>query len=61
MLTTAPWEDIARYHNRQVVVLKSRDWSAWLHLTEPESELLRPLPERSLTVGSYARGPTNAC
>lgn len=44
MLTTAPWEDIARHHDRQVVVLKSHDWSAWLHLAEPESELLRPLP-----------------
>ena len=37
MLTTAPGADIAPYHNRQVVVLKSHDWSAWLHLAKPET------------------------
>ncbi|MBN8956155.1 MAG: SOS response-associated peptidase [Rhizobiales bacterium] len=50
MLTTSPGEDIAPYHNRQVVILAPSDWSAWLYLTKPESELLRPLPKGSLGV-----------
>lgn len=50
MLTTLPGEDVASYHDRQVVVLTPHDWSAWLYLTKPESELLRPLPKGSLGV-----------
>jgi putative SOS response-associated peptidase YedK len=50
MLTTAPGPDIAPYHDRQVVVLRPEDWAAWLYLTRPEEELLRPLPAGSLTV-----------
>jgi putative SOS response-associated peptidase YedK len=50
MLTTSPGEDIAPYHNRQVVILKPEDWAAWLHLSKPEAELLRPLPAGSLDV-----------
>jgi putative SOS response-associated peptidase YedK len=48
MLTTAPGADVAPYHDRQVVVLPRDDWSAWLDLTRPEPELLRPLPAGSL-------------
>jgi len=40
--------DVASYHDRQVVVLEPNDWRAWLDLTRPEAELLRPLPTRSL-------------
>ena len=29
-------------HNRQIVVLPPADWRAWLGLTKPEAELLRP-------------------
>ena len=48
MLTTEPGPDVAPYHDRQVVVLQREDWGAWLDLTRPEAELLRPLPTGSL-------------
>jgi putative SOS response-associated peptidase YedK len=48
MLTTQPGPDVAPYHDRQVVVLRPTDWGAWLDLTRPEGELLRPLPTGSL-------------
>jgi len=48
MLTTEPGEDVAPYHDRQVVVLQREDWVAWLDLTRPQAELLRPLPTGSL-------------
>lgn len=50
MLTTEPGPDVEPYHNRQVAVLWPADWTAWLHLTKPEPELLRPLPAGSLIV-----------
>lgn len=50
MLTTEPGPDIAPYHDRQVVVLKPEDWAAWLFLTRPEAELLKPLPAGSLLI-----------
>jgi putative SOS response-associated peptidase YedK len=33
-----------------MVVLDRSDWLAWLDLTRPEAELLRPLPSESLKV-----------
>ncbi|WP_394760738.1 SOS response-associated peptidase [Phenylobacterium sp.] len=48
MLTTAPGEDIAPYHDRQIVVLGRDEGPAWLDLSRPETELLRPLPAGSL-------------
>lgn len=48
MLTTEPGPDIAPFHNRQVVVLPPQDWSAWIYLSRPERELLRPLPAGSI-------------
>jgi len=48
MLTTEPGTDIAPFHNRQVVVLSPQDWSAWIYLSRPERELLRPLPAGSI-------------
>jgi putative SOS response-associated peptidase YedK len=48
MLTTQPGEDVAPYHDRQIVVLRREDWGAWLDLARPEAELLRPLPTGSL-------------
>jgi len=56
MLTTSPGPDIAPYHNRQVVVLRPVDWSAWINLTKPESELLQPLPAESLNEETVRQG-----
>lgn len=50
MLTTEPGPDVKPYHDRQVVVLPPQDALAWLDLTRPEKELLRPLPAGSLNV-----------
>ena len=56
MLTTAPGPDIAPYHDRQVCVLRPEDWAAWLFLTRPEAELLKPLPAGSLVVETVREG-----
>ena len=50
MLTTTPGPDIAPYHDRQVCILAPKDWAAWLFLTTPEADLLKPLPAGSLVV-----------
>ena len=50
MLTTTPGPDIAPYHDRQICVLSPKDWAAWLFLTTPEADLLKPLPAGSLVV-----------
>jgi putative SOS response-associated peptidase YedK len=50
LLTTGPGPDVAPIHDRQMVVLNRSEWLAWLELTRPESELLRPPPAGSLTV-----------
>jgi putative SOS response-associated peptidase YedK len=56
MLTTSPGPDVAPYHDRQVVVLQPENWAAWLHLTKPQGELLRPLPEGSLVAETVRQG-----
>jgi putative SOS response-associated peptidase YedK len=56
MLTTAPGPDIAAIHDRQVCVLKPEDWAAWLFLTRPEEDLLRPLPAGTLVVEVVREG-----
>jgi putative SOS response-associated peptidase YedK len=56
MLTTSPGPDVEPYHSRQVVVLRPEDWAAWIYLTKPEKELLRPLPEGSLRVETVREG-----
>ena len=56
MLTTAPSPDVELIHNRQVVVLRPETWRAWLYLSAPEAELLRPLPGGSLRVDIVRRG-----
>lgn len=56
MLTTKPGPDVEPYHNRQIVVLQPEDWRAWLDLSKPEQELLRPLPQGSLLVQTVRRG-----
>jgi putative SOS response-associated peptidase YedK len=50
LLTIEPGPDVAPILDRQMVVLDRADWLAWLDLTRPEAELLRPLPEGSLAV-----------
>jgi putative SOS response-associated peptidase YedK len=50
LLTVPPGPDVAPIHDRQMVVLDRADWPAWLDLTRPEAELLRPLPAGSLVV-----------
>ena len=59
MLTTEPGPDIAPYHDRQIVILHPHDWAAWIYLTKPEAELLRPLAAGSLTVETVRRGSDN--
>jgi putative SOS response-associated peptidase YedK len=56
MLTTEPSDDVRPYHDRQVAVLRPEDWTAWLYLTKPEAELLRPLPAGSLDVETVRGG-----
>jgi putative SOS response-associated peptidase YedK len=56
MLTIDPSPDVAPYHDRQIVVLRPSDWAGWIYLTSPEAELLRPLPEGSLTVETVRAG-----
>ena len=56
MLTTEPGPDIAPIHNRQVCVLRPEDWAAWLFLTKPEVELLRPMPAGTLMVEVVREG-----
>jgi putative SOS response-associated peptidase YedK len=58
MLTTAPGPDIEPYHDRQICVLKPEDWAAWLFLTRPEADLLKPLPAGSLLVQTVRPGTT---
>jgi putative SOS response-associated peptidase YedK len=50
MLTTEPGPDVAPYHGRQIALLGSADWRAWLDHSEPAAELLKPLPGGSLEV-----------
>jgi putative SOS response-associated peptidase YedK len=50
MLTTIPGEDIAPYHNRQIVILPPASLARWLDPVAPARELLKPLPAGSLAV-----------
>jgi putative SOS response-associated peptidase YedK len=50
MLTTIPGEDIAPYHNRQIVILPPTSFARWLDPVVPARELLKPLPAGSLAV-----------
>ena len=56
MLTTRPGADVGPYHIRQVVVLRPEDWTAWLWLIRPATELLCPLPAGALAVETVRRG-----
>lgn len=50
MLTTEPGADVAPYHSRQIAIIERRDWNRWLAPSEAAEDLLRPLPQGSLTV-----------
>jgi putative SOS response-associated peptidase YedK len=50
MLTIEPGEDVAPYHNRQIVPLPRDRWAAWLDPQVPAAEVLRALPLGSLEV-----------
>jgi putative SOS response-associated peptidase YedK len=52
MLTTDPGPDVAPYHSRQVAVLPSSEWRAWLAYSAPARDLLGPLAAGTLTVRS---------
>jgi len=56
MLTTPPGPDIEPYHDRQVCVLRPDEWGAWLYLSKPEADLLKPLPAGSLKVETVRKG-----
>lgn len=49
LLTTEPGPDVKPYHDRQVAILERSQWAPWLE-GAPAKELLKPLPEGSLTV-----------
>jgi putative SOS response-associated peptidase YedK len=55
MLTTTPGEDVAPYHDRQIVVLERGDWAAWLDPQVPAADLLRASPP-----GTFDVTPANA-
>jgi len=47
VLTVPANQDIAPFRDRQMAVLRREDRMAWLDLTRPAAELLRPLPAHS--------------
>jgi hypothetical protein len=61
MLTIAPRPDVEPYHDRQVVVLRPADWAHWIYLTKSETEMLRPLPEKSLDVETVREASDLSC
>jgi putative SOS response-associated peptidase YedK len=48
LLTCAPGEDMAPYHNRQPVILTPEGWRIWLDLEVDAAPLLHPGPPGSL-------------
>ena len=55
MLTCEPGPDVAPYHSRQVALLPSSAWRAWLDHSSPASDLLGPAPAGTLTVSPAPR------
>lgn len=50
MLTTEPGEDVAPYHDRQIIPLTREQYAAWLDENVPAADVLRVLPQGSLAV-----------
>ncbi|UCI05233.1 SOS response-associated peptidase family protein [Mesorhizobium sp. B1-1-8] len=57
ILTVKANEDIAPYHDRQMVVLRREERMAWLDLIRPESVLLQPFPKQTYRVDEYHDEP----
>ncbi len=60
ILTTQANDDVAPYHDRQMAVLRRDQRMAWLDLTCPEDELLRPLPPGSYRVSRLREAQAQA-
>ncbi|MGE0767954.1 MAG: SOS response-associated peptidase family protein [Hyphomicrobiaceae bacterium] len=60
ILTVEANDDIAPYHDRQMAVLRRDERMAWLDLTRPESQLLRPLPKATYRIEEYWDEPRQA-
>ena len=52
LLTVPPGSDIQPYHNRQIALLGTSDWRAWLDGSVSSKELLRPADAGQLSVVS---------
>ena len=50
LLTVPPGPDIARYHSRQIALLRPPHWRSWLDGSVKSTELLAPCAEGSLQV-----------
>ncbi|MEZ2127687.1 MULTISPECIES: SOS response-associated peptidase family protein [unclassified Sinorhizobium] len=50
ILTVEASNDIKPFHDRQMAVVRREQRTAWLDLTRPQDELLRPLPAGSFKV-----------
>ncbi len=48
MLTMEPGPDIARYHDRQIVILDRASWADWLDLSVSAKSVIKPLASGSL-------------
>jgi putative SOS response-associated peptidase YedK len=55
MLTTEPGPDVAPYHNRQVAVVQTSDWRAWLDPSTPARQIIGPAPAGTLCVRASER------
>ncbi|WP_309645188.1 SOS response-associated peptidase family protein [Phenylobacterium sp.] len=55
LLTTEPGQDVAPFHDRQIVTFGPEAGMDWLTLARPERELLRPGTMGSLTVQTVRR------
>lgn len=50
MLTVAPGDDIAPYHNRQIALLRPPHWRSWLDGSARSTDVLKPCAAGSLDV-----------
>jgi len=50
MLTTEPGPDVAKYHARQVAVLRRDQWEEWLDPGRPIKGMIGPMPAGALHV-----------
>jgi putative SOS response-associated peptidase YedK len=60
ILTIQANEDIAPYHDRQMAVLQRGERTAWLDMTCPETDVLRPLPATSYRISRLHQGRVQA-